>query len=425
MTTNSNNPDYTRHPCFNVKAKGKFGRVHLPVAPKCNIQCNYCNRKYDCINESRPGVTSDVLSPEQALEYVNKIMAKGLPISVAGIAGPGDPMAEPEVTLQTMRLLRENHPELILCLSSNGMNIEPYVPELAELGVSHVTITLNGVDPEITRDIYPWVRDGKIVYKGLQASELLLARQLSAIKSLKKHNIIVKINTVIVPGVNDKHIEEVAKEMKKMSVDLLNCIPLIPCPGSSFSDLQEPDKEEVAKLRNSCEKHLPQMRHCTRCRADAVGLLGEDKSPELAGCLSACAKMPLLNKKEERKLVAVASREGILVNLHLGETKVFQIWQKDKQGGFSMLEEREAPAIGGGVQRWQAISRLLQDCRAVLVSGIGNTPKEVLNSNNIKTIEMAGFIDKGLDAVYNGKGLKSLKKKVKKKGCGGAGLGCG
>ena len=25
--------------------------MHVAVAPACNIQCNYCNRKYDCANE--------------------------------------------------------------------------------------------------------------------------------------------------------------------------------------------------------------------------------------------------------------------------------------------------------------------------------------------------------------------------------------
>ena len=51
------------HPCFDKEARHKNARVHLPVAPKCNIQCNYCNRKFDCVNESRPGVTSSVLTP--------------------------------------------------------------------------------------------------------------------------------------------------------------------------------------------------------------------------------------------------------------------------------------------------------------------------------------------------------------------------
>ena len=57
------------HPCFNGDARGIFGRVHLPVAPACNVQCNFCDRKHDCPNESRPGVTSVVLSPGQALAF--------------------------------------------------------------------------------------------------------------------------------------------------------------------------------------------------------------------------------------------------------------------------------------------------------------------------------------------------------------------
>lgn len=63
-----------QHPCFNAAVKGLFGRVHLPVAPKCNIKCNYCNRKYDCVNESRPGVTSNILTPGQALADMRKVL---------------------------------------------------------------------------------------------------------------------------------------------------------------------------------------------------------------------------------------------------------------------------------------------------------------------------------------------------------------
>ena len=104
--------DYSNHPCFNAKVKGQFGRVHLPVAPKCNIKCNYCNRKYDCVNESRPGVTSTILSPDQALTYMGKVLDKEPRISVAGIAGPGDPFANADETMETMRLIRENHPHI-------------------------------------------------------------------------------------------------------------------------------------------------------------------------------------------------------------------------------------------------------------------------------------------------------------------------
>ena len=121
------NKDTTRHPCFNKASAGSCGRVHLPVAPKCNIQCNYCNRKYDCVNESRPGVTSGVLKPFQAAEYMDKVLEKEPRITVAGIAGPGDPFANPAETLETMRLLNEKHPGLLFCLSTNGMGLLPYL----------------------------------------------------------------------------------------------------------------------------------------------------------------------------------------------------------------------------------------------------------------------------------------------------------
>ena len=167
--------DYEKHPCFNPEAKGKYGRVHLPVAPKCNIKCNFCDRKYDCVNESRPGVTSTVLTPEQAGIYMARILEKEPRISVAGIAGPGDPFANGPETIATLRTIRKNHPEAILCVSSNGMGIFPYIKALADIKVSHVTITVCAVDPEIGKKIYRWVRDGKVVYRGLQAATLLTA----------------------------------------------------------------------------------------------------------------------------------------------------------------------------------------------------------------------------------------------------------
>ncbi|MBM9616816.1 nitrogenase cofactor biosynthesis protein NifB [Desulfobulbus rhabdoformis] len=424
----SNEKNFEKHPCYNVKAKGKYGRVHLPVAPKCNIQCNYCNRKYDCVNESRPGVTSTLLSPEQARVYMDKVLEKEPRISVAGIAGPGDPFANPEETLGTMRLIKRDHPETILCLSTNGMNLAPYVPELAELGISHVTITLNAVDTEISQHIYAWVRDGKVLYRGKQGAELLLARQLQAIESLKQHGITVKVNTIIIPGVNDHHIPVLAARLKELGVDLHNCIAMIPNADTAFEHLEEPSKEMMNRVRKEAEEYVPQMRHCARCRADAVGLLDNDKTEEFRGCLSSCSQLPK-PKETVRPYVAVATLEGVLVNQHLGEATRFQIWGEDGQGGYQVVEERPAPATGGGSQRWHNISRLLSDCRAVLVNDLGDSPKEILKKKGVQPVTMAGFIERGLEAVYTGRGLSQLQGRMRKcssKGaCAGGGNGCG
>ncbi|WP_457574151.1 nitrogenase cofactor biosynthesis protein NifB [Desulfolithobacter sp.] len=425
MTTS---PDFNRHPCFNAKVKGQYGRVHLPVAPRCNIQCNYCNRKYDCVNESRPGVTSTVLSPEQALYYMGKVLEKEPRISVAGIAGPGDPFANADETLETMRLIRREYPETILCLASNGMNLPPYVPELAEIGVSHVTVTVNAVDPEVSKKIYSWVRDGRVLYRGRQGAELLLARQLQSIRELKKHGITVKINTIAIPGINDHHIIKVARTMRDLGADLFNCMAMFPNADTVFENIPEPSKIYMTGIRNEAEQYLPQMRHCTRCRADAVGLLDDDRTEEMRGCLSACAKLPS-HSVAKRPYVAVATLEGVLVNQHLGEATRFQIWGEDGQGGYKLIEERPAPAAGGGSQRWFNISRILGDCRAILVNDLGESPRETLTKKQIKPIVMSGFIEKGLEAVYTGKGLTSLKGRMRKcssgGGCMGAGTGCG
>ncbi|WP_319471341.1 radical SAM protein [uncultured Pseudodesulfovibrio sp.] len=419
--------DITKHPCFNKETAGSCGRVHLPVAPKCNIQCNYCNRKYDCVNESRPGVTSSVLKPFQAVEYMDKVLAKEPRITVAGIAGPGDPFANPAETIETMRLLNQNHPHLLFCLSSNGMGILPYLDDIAELGVSHVTITISAVDPKVGAQIYAWVKDGNVVYHGEKGAEVLLDRQLRAIKGLKERGIIVKVNSIVIPGINDEHIIEVAKVCATLGADIQNMIPLKPTADTPFSHLSEPGRETVLPLRREGGEFIEQMTHCKRCRADAVGLLGKDQSASLCGTLQACSKLKPLEAKLARPHVAVATREGMLVNQHLGEATSFQIWSEADTGGYRFIEERQAPEVGCGPQRWADLSDVLKDCRAVLSAAIGETPRMTLEKNGVKPYVVDGVIEDALRFVYEGGDMNALK--VRRTGigggCAGGGGGCG
>jgi nitrogen fixation protein NifB len=282
------------HPCFSREASGSCGRVHLPIAPGCNIQCNYCNRRHDCVNESRPGVTSAILTPRQALEYTKRVLDTEPRITVVGIAGPGDPLANPHETLETLRLIRAEFPHLLFCLSSNGLAMPEYVADLAALGLSHATITMSTVDPGIGARIYAWVREGNTVHRGQDAAELLLARQLESLAALKAHGLVVKVNAVMIPGVNTSNdcapLKAVAEKASELGVDLMNVISVLPTAGTPFEGLVEPAKEDVATLRRQIGHLVPQMTHCRRCRADAVGLLCADRSGELGDVLAACAK---------------------------------------------------------------------------------------------------------------------------------------
>ncbi|WP_461208574.1 nitrogenase cofactor biosynthesis protein NifB [Desulfocurvus sp. DL9XJH121] len=423
----SDTRDTTKHPCFNKDIKGQCGRVHLPVAPKCNVQCNFCNRKYDCVNESRPGVTSAVLSPGQATRYMDDVLAKEPRITVAGIAGPGDPFANPLETLGTMRRIREKYPNLLFCVSTNGLNLPGYLDDLRDLGVTHVTVTINAVDPEIGGKVYKWVRDGKVMYQGLEAGKLLLDRQLAAIKGLKERGICVKVNTIVIPGINDHHVEEIARASKELDVDLHNLIPLCPVEGTAFGHLPEPTKAEMKELRAAAGAHVPQMTHCRRCRADAVGLLDKDISGSMAGCLSACSKLEL-PMIEAKPYVAVATREGLLVNQHLGEAKRFQVWGL-KDGAPVMLEERQAPPTGCGPKRWSALAATLKDCGSVFCAAAGETPILLLKESGLDVHACSGFINDILGAHFGTGDLSPYKARVSGGcalgGCTGGGEGCG
>jgi len=356
------------------------------------------------------------------------VLEKEPRITVVGIAGPGDPMANPAETLETMRLIRREYPHLLFCLSSNGLAMPEYLDDLAELGVSHATVTLNTVDPAIGARIYSWVRDGNVVYRGQAAAELILERQMEAISGLKARGLAVKVNTIVIPGVNDAHIQAVAEKASALGVDLMNLMPMFPTAGTPFGELKEPGKDVIEALRAEAGPLVPQMTHCRRCRADAVGLLCNDRSGELGGVLSACSKLAP-KAQDDRPYIAVATREGLLVNLHLGEAKRFQIWGRSEAGGFRMVEERQAPSAGCGPSRWEDLARLLSDCRAVLVSALGEAPRKILTERGTLPAACSGFIEDALALAYGDDGLARLESLKARRGglgksCCGTGDGC-
>jgi nitrogen fixation protein NifB len=416
--------DLANHPCFNPDVYRKAARIHLPVAPKCNLQCNYCDRSFDCANETRPGVSSVLLSPFQAVTYVKAVYAKMPHLTVVGIAGPGDPFANPVETMETLRLVRDEFPNILLCVASNGLGLVEHLDELVELKVSHVTLTINTVNPAVGAKIYRWVRFGDSVYRGVQGAELLLARQREAMARLAQTPILVKVNTIVLPGINDGEIASVAAEVRAAGAEIMNTMAMVPVAGTPFESLGEPGPEVMASARLTAGKELPQMSHCARCRADACGFVGE-----AAEGMPDPKEFALLASKpsKDRPYVAVASREGMLVNQHIGEATCFHIFAENALV-YAPVEVREAPESGSGIKRWLDLADLLKDCRAVLTTGVGAAPRRVLTGRGLEVIEMEGLIEEGLTAVYGGTPIPASLRRTFHgcgAGCAGGGGGCG
>ncbi|MDK2790168.1 MAG: nitrogen fixation protein NifB [Methanothermococcus sp.] len=261
------------HPCYNEKIHDKIGRVHLPVAPKCNIACRFCKR---CVGEEsccedRPGVAQHIMKPEEVEPYLQELLKKMPNLKVVGIAGPGDSLFNKE-TFETFEIIDEKFPDLVKCLSTNGLLLSKHAKKLADLGIKTVTVTVNAVDPKILKEIVDWVYyDGK-VHKGEEGAEILIKNQIEGVQKAYDLDIVVKINTVLIPEINLNHVVEVSKTFKDVAY-MQNIIPLIPM--YKMENLSRPTCDEISNVRDAAEEYLHQFRSCQQCRADAAGLLHE------------------------------------------------------------------------------------------------------------------------------------------------------
>lgn len=264
--------DMSLHPCFSERTN-QYARIHLPVAPACNIQCRYCLRKFCCSNECRPGVTARVMTPAEAVAWYKSQKEKFPEITVAGVAGPGDPLANWPVVKETLHRIRNLDPSVFLCLSTNGLLLPDYAAELVETGVGFVTVTVNCTEPKAGNRLYSYVYYEDTVYRGKEAFDILFRQQVKGIECAKKLGMFVKVNCVVIEGINVDQIKKVAELAGKLQCDVMNIIPLLPVPGSELENEKPPSCETIEILRRICGNDIRQMKHCNRCRADAVGRL--------------------------------------------------------------------------------------------------------------------------------------------------------
>lgn len=424
------------HPCYSEDAHHYFARMHVAVAPACNIQCHYCNRKYDCANESRPGVVSELLTPDQAVKKTMAVAANIPQMTVLGIAGPGDPLANPERTFETFRRLSEEAPDIKLCVSTNGLALPDAVEELSKHNIDHVTITINCLDPEVGAKIYPWIFWENKRIHGIEGARILIEQQQKGLEMLVAKGILVKVNSVMIPGVNDKHLAEVSKTVKAKGAFLHNVMPLIAEAehGTFYGVMGQrgPSPEELMELQDACSGDMNMMRHCRQCRADAVGMLGEDRgdeftldkiedmeidyqaamekrkviheaiAEEMNSKRAAKAESANLHAQAEKLttrpvLMAVATSGQGVINMHFGHAKEFLIYEASPEG-VRFISHRKTDlycsgddSCGDGESVLQVTIRTLEGCEAVLCSKIGFEPWDML--------EQAGIMPNGEHAM--------------------------
>jgi nitrogen fixation protein NifB len=231
----------------------------------------------------------------------------------------------------------------------------------------------------------------------------------------------------MIPGVNDQHLAEVNEVIRAKGAFLHNIMPLISAPehGTHFglTGQRGPSPKELKAVQDSCSGNMKMMRHCRQCRADAVGLLGEDRSQEFtkdkflemtpeydlatrqkvhegiekftADVKAAKAAKTL--KKGPKILVAVATKGNRLVNQHFGHAKEFQIFEVDG-ADVKFVAHRKVDhycQTGYGEKATlEHIIKAIADCKGVLASKIGLCPQEELRKAGLEPFEAYDVIDK-------------------------------
>ena len=312
------------------------------------------------------------------------------------------------------------------------MRLPEFIDEIVKYNVDHVTVTINTVDAsgEIGSQIYPWVHWNHKKVRGAEGAKILLEKQLEGIKMLTDRGILVKANSVLIPGVNDKDLPNVAKKLKELNVFLHNIMPLLSSPefGTKFGldGVPSATDQEVMEAQEACGMDMKLMSHCRQCRADAVGLIGEDRGNEFTKESFASIDFDTLQKRydiksreafhqkietwraalakaNERvnieqaskeqlssngktKLIAVTTAGEGLINMHFGSAQEFLIYEAgDKAIRFVMHRKIESAYCSGpencdGNNPIEEIKTTLKDVDILLTEKIGECPMDELRS---------------------------------------------
>ena len=366
------------------------GRIHLPVAPKAQARIRY----------SPETPLPRALSPDQALNWLDYLSDQGETIKVANINGPGDPLATPELTLQTVGLLREKYPEISICLTTLGLGGADLAGPLSELGLAHVSILMDAVAPEVAEKIYAWIRPGVRTLPLGEAARLLIDEQAASIAAMVGKGITVQAKTTVYPGINSEHITEIARKAAELGVAEMKLFPYLPRDDDSLRPLDEAGPEELEALAELAARSLP-----TRF----IDLAACEEMAELDFTDPAVSRATQPKPDTKRPYLAVCSSDGFEVDLHLGQVDRFLIYGP-KNGPVTLLEVRQAPEPGGGDSRWLETAMALSDCFAVLAAAAGEAPKRLLAEKGLAVVTQEGNVEGLVDALYGGGKKKGGKK---------------
>lgn len=200
-----------------------FGRVHdylrISLTDNCNLRCFYCmpEEEYDFTPASRLMQTEEIV--QLAKIFVDQGVKK---IRLTG----GEPLVRKDAA-QIISQLGKLPVELVI--TTNGTRIAEMLPALQEAGIKSVNISLDTLQPEK----FMLITKRNVFHQVKSNIELLL-----------HHNIAVKINMVVMKGLNDSEINDFIYWTKHNHVQI-RFIEFMPFSGNKWTSNKMFSLEEI------------------------------------------------------------------------------------------------------------------------------------------------------------------------------------
>ncbi|MCL7486727.1 MAG: radical SAM protein [Desulfobulbaceae bacterium] len=357
----------------------------LAAAPQAAARSRFCK-------EDKPLPAAPFY---EALAGIADLEARGNSVAGLDLNGPGDPLATWSMTEDILTLLRKKYPDLPVGLTTLGLGLAEHAAQMAEYGVSRVTLLMDAVDPQTVRKLYTWIRPGKRNTPLARAADILVDEQARGIAACRAAGISVSIRTTVYGGVNDNEVEEISCRASGLGAESITLLP-----GKALlkgeEQVHRSPAEVMATLAKKAGRHFKAVSLETAAdRDDVIPLASQGAMPRPTGA---------------RPNVAVLSANGMDIDLHLGQAIKALIYGPREDGLPCLLQARDLPEPGTGDNRWQQVAAILDDCFALLAGHAGNKPQEILGRHGLPLLLMEDNVEGTVDALYGG-GRKGKRKR--------------
>ncbi|NQU04544.1 MAG: GTP 3',8-cyclase MoaA [Calditrichaeota bacterium] len=205
----------------------KISYLRVSVTDRCNFRCSYCYDKNDSLIDD-----NSLLKDSDLLKLINVFVKLG--INKIRLTG-GEPLLRKNLVKLVERIAGINSINLI-GLTTNGYLLKPQIQPLIDAGINRLNISLD----TLKRDVF----ESLTGYDGLD-------RVLEAIDIAERSGAFpfVKVNTLLIKGLNDTEIEDFANWALNRKIDL-RFIEFMPTRCSDWEEKRFVPESDLRDLLN-------------------------------------------------------------------------------------------------------------------------------------------------------------------------------